>query len=797
MSRYGIALAALLCAFPLPTHAGSVTIVRGAPAGFEALAAPRETIIALTYGGRPLGHYYVHYTPSHLMFDAPDDILAAIPTIADRPAVLRGLSRPLSHHAHQICPPGKTVDCGTLAPDDAAVIFNEAMLSAELFINPRLLSITDSSGPRYLPLPARTLSSVVGFSGAVSGTTGGSTHYMLASNSTIAYGEGRFNSQTSLTNEGLRFDTAALGVDRHGWEASAGLFRSRPLQLIADRDIAGISVGTSLRTRLDTRKIAGNDIILYLPRRAIVSVYREGRVYSSRAYEAGNQSIDTTELPEGAYNITLTVQESDGGTREEVRFFAKSPEIPPPDEPTYYAQFGVLRALSSDDSTVPELTGQPIARFGTVQRMDDNLGLIGDFVWLDDRAVVEAGGFLLYGNSQIRATMLASSQRDVGAQFSYLNSSGKWSLATDARALWANENHHARTQPLVQDFLQATGTVSYHATQDITLGARATISRQNDFQRTAYGPYLTWYLWREAENMLSFDTDIGRIDNQVAGNALLRFTMRFGEYGATGTGGYSTGNGGAGALASGRVWHNRITDEEEVLLGANAQYDRTSYGAGVDGHWRNSFGRMRGLLQQSWGKIDSTTSYGANFNFNTAHTEDGFYLGGDRNDISAVVVSLSGNANVPMTIMINGIARGIVAPGDSQTVYLAPYQEYQVRLNPVRSVPIEYDTLARRVTLYPGNVAQMNWEANEVFIVLAQLVDHQGAPISSAWLQEGDGRATTNKKGWLQVQLSDPKRLTFITSDLHACETTLPEAQPVNGILKYSKPLVCDPIPIL
>jgi hypothetical protein len=357
-----------------PLHAGEkMKVIEGAPEGFETLDKPRASTVVVYFGGDLLGTFPAQSAPGTLMFDNPAAITEKIPTLIGKEKVAKVLGMAMPAHADRICAPNTTQNCGNIDPEIAGVIYNEDQQDAELFINRQYLSAVEQNAVRYLPLPERRFSSIYGFNGAISGVDNATPNFALTNNSTYAYGEGKLSTQSTLSNEGLRFDQAAASVERNGWAAMGGLFRSRGMRLIADRDMAGFSFATSMQTRLDNRKTEGNDILLFLPRRAYVSIYREGRLYSSQAYESGNQYIDTSALPEGAYTITLKIQEADGRTREEKRFFAKSPDLPPPDAPVYYGQVGFLRKAANNDETMPQITASPIARGGTIRRLDDNL----------------------------------------------------------------------------------------------------------------------------------------------------------------------------------------------------------------------------------------------------------------------------------------------------------------------------------------------------------------------------------------------------------------------------------------
>lgn len=782
---------ALLCC---PAVA-ALEIETGTPAGFEELTQPRATLVTLSYGGRTLGHFAAHFTHETLQLDDPAPVIKAIGTLTHSEAVLDILKNPVPTHAELVCRKEKTPDCGILVPRVAGVIFDEHALSAELFMNPDYLPVSDTNGPRYLPLPERHASSVYGFNGAIAGTTEHSANFALSNQAVFAYGEGRITTQSTLTQSGLRLDMAAGSIDRQGWEGEAGLFRSRGMQLVSDRDIAGVSLATSLHTRLDHRKTEGSAIILYLPRRSVVSLYREGRIYSTRSYEAGNQSIDTSELPEGSYTVTARIQETGGTMREETHFFTKSPDIPPPGSPTYYVQAGIIRKPLDQDSAIPQFTGQPLVRAGTVMRVGD-AGLEVGIVGLEDRIALETSTFLLYSGMQLRGTALASTRGDTGLQGSAVYTAQRFTWAADARQIWARDSPDAAMHPLLASFRQASTTASYGFTPDLTVGVRGTYNSQNAHSRSAYGPFMDWYLWREGESMLNVTADAGKAGGENTASALVRFTMRWGNYGMSGTGGYTHNATDSGATASSRAWYDNTTSERGMVASIAVEKTQRGHSVGTEGDYRNAFGRVRGVLQESENDGGRIFSYGGNFVTSMAQTQDKIAIGGDRTDTSAIIVSTQGDARTAMKIIVNGVEQGIVKPGTSQAVYLSAYQSYDIRLAPAGGGMIQYDSGARHVTLYPGNVVRLNWEVNRFYVALATLVTENGTPLMHAQLQETQG-SVTDSKGRLHAQLRKTKRLSFITDDGLPCEALLPETKEKHGVLVYSNPLICKAIPLV
>ena len=95
-------------------------------------------------------------------------------------------------------------------------------------------------------------------------------------------------------------------------------------------------------TRLDRDEVLGSPVVVYLDQRARVDVVRDGRVLYSAIYEAGNQAIDTSNLPDGSYDIILRIDEPGRPEREERRFFSKSRQIPSLGRTDFFVFGGLL-----------------------------------------------------------------------------------------------------------------------------------------------------------------------------------------------------------------------------------------------------------------------------------------------------------------------------------------------------------------------------------------------------------------------------------------------------------------------
>ncbi len=767
-----------------------------APAEFQQLETPHLSVVNVVYGGNLLGAFPAHVTPSSLKFDAPDALIAQIPAIKDKTKLSGILGNFMPLHADLLCGRFHAEGCGVLPAELTGIIFDENGQNAELFISKNELSVTNDDAVRYLPTPPQKFSSVYAFSGAAAGVQSQSSSYSLTNNSIFAYGERKLSTQSTVSNAGLRFDTVAASMERNGMEAQGGLFRSRALQLVGDTDMAGVTVSSSTHTVLDTHKNEGNDIIVYLPRRSFVSLYRDGRLYSSRAYEAGNQHIDTSDLPEGAYVVTLRIQEPDGAIREEKRFFAKSQQLPPPNFPTYYAEAGVLRKPASMDSALPDITGSPIVGAGMVRRIGENLGLNVDVIGVEDRAAIESGIFMMHEGTDMRATVLASTQGDVGLQASFLHNTGKFSTSLDVRKVWSTTSVgtvNANDNELFSGLTQGTATMSYAFNPQVTVGVRASYSQpEGEITTTSVGPYASWHIWQHGESTLDLTADAARIANQNEGSVLVHFSYKLGKYGVTGGTGVGYGTGAAGVTGNVRGWEDEITPDHELIAGAGVSADKNAQIVSADGDWHNHIGRIHGNIQESMGSAGAALGYGGNFSINAAQLENEVHVGGDESNRSAVIIETKGDNNAAMKVFVNNALTTTVKVGSSQVLYLSPYHSYNIRLAPGEDKLLDYDTAEHNITLYPGNVTRMHWDVNTFYIIAGKIVTADNKPLANAVLQESHVQTTTDNAGNLQAELSRPVTLNFTLQDNSTCQVQLPRnITPINGVIVYAKALTC------
>ena len=507
--------AAAVAAIPSAEAQPRPTVTTTPPPGFADLESPQQTVVDIFYLGRSLGSATATFAPGWLSFERPAEVVGLLPPLKDRPAAIDALSGPLETNVARVCGPYRQPGCGQLDPAMAGIIFDPGRFRVDLFVNPAQLA--DKAGVKYLPEPPAELSTVHSVAGAFAGSDSNDPAFNLRLLSLLSYGSSRLRSETSVSSkDGLLLDSLSGELDRPGRRYTGGLFRTAPLQIVGERRLYGLGFATSTDMRLDLERAYGNELALFLPRQAQVEILRDGRLLDSRVYEAGNQTLETRNLPEGAYEVTIRIREISGVVREERRFFAKSVEVPPADAPRYVLEVGALG--EEDGGPLPELSDILVVHAGTAHRVTDSLALGLDMLASTEQSGLEASGFYLTPLARLRAGALIATDGDYGISLAADGALASLSYNVVIRQVWSGDERlrKEKSDGFARDFLPREGIdfVERTATQlnfssyysfdaGPRLGFRALWQRNKRDETYAIGPSLFWTI---------YDGPNGRID---------------------------------------------------------------------------------------------------------------------------------------------------------------------------------------------------------------------------------------------------------------------------------------------
>jgi hypothetical protein len=795
--------------------ASSAAIVSlGAPAGFDELSRPHKMLVDVYFGGRKVGEAMVISAPGTLRFLDSAKVLGLIPEVEASSGLAAALAGDLPSHADLVCSPGNAGHCGELSPATAGVIFDEGRLRVDLYVAPGLVRIARPVTDPYLrpsngPL---SLTSSVGL--AISGTSSGSPSYNVQNRTIVSLGGARLRSDSSYASKlGLIVDDLVAEVDRHDLRYSAGLFWAPGIDLTGQRRIAGVGVGTQFDTRADRDLLEGTPLVVFLQQPSRVELIVDGRLIASDAYAAGNIVLDTSTLPDGSYPVLLRIRQDNGTVHDEQRFFIKNAHVAPVGEPLVFAYAGMLantrrnRPISLSDTFYYQL--------GAARRLSRSVAVDLSAAGAGRKKMLEAGAWVMTRFGRARVAGLVATSGDKGALLQLgSNGRGPFNFNLDLRRVWSSDGRPLIPLPAHVDnfgstaptgaqlgngsYTQISGSIGY------TLG-RAYFSlvgslRHDEGFPTDYtvGPGLNLPILSRGGVELVFQADAQRTRTTTALFSGLRVQFTSNRLSVLGTagraarrtqaGGDSDADRMVGSISAGYFHESADRTQVSANAGLNRSLDSSDVHAG--GTIYSRLGSARGdILHPLQGR--GGLQYGLTLQSGTAINRHEIALGGRDMGESALIVSVGGESGrSAFDVLVDEQPRARLLAGASTPIFLQPYRSYKVRIRSVGATSLDYDSGARSVTLYPGNVANLEWSTRPLVTVFGQAIGADGLPVAGAMVQSQRGIGETDEHGYFQIDVAGADTLSFTRGTLPPCHAMVAAESRDTDLVSLGK-VVC------
>jgi hypothetical protein len=216
---------------------------------------------------------------------------------------------------------------------------------------------------------------------------------------------------------------------------------------------------------------------------------------------------------------------------------------------------------------------------------------------------------------------------------------------------------------------------------------------------------------------------------------------------------------------------------DRTLVNLEAGFDRALDSSTVHGGGtiNSRLGNLRAdVLHNLEGR--GGTQYAVAFQSGMALGDQAAVWGARDMEQSALLISVNGDAkDAIFDVLVDEVVRGRVRAGRSLSLFVPGYRTYKVRLVPTAASAVSYDTAARDVTLYPGNVRSLDWRAESYVTVFAQAISASGAPIRNALVETSKSIAETDSNGYFQLDVRQGDPVTISNGDGPACQITLPK----------------------
>jgi hypothetical protein len=799
--------------------AAAITVAE--PEGFSALTGEQRTMADVYFGGRLVGSVEVGFRPGSLTITDPGALATMVPGLTDPGSVRAALAdSSLSTNAHLVCTPGADPGiCGRLAPEVAGVIFDERRFRLSLFVNPALLAARDPVERRYIAAAEPGLGIVNSLAAAVSGSSAGDESFNLQDRLVIGDADRRLRADIGYaTGFGTVADRLAVEIDRPDWRYTAGLFWTPGSDLAGRRKLIGAGIETQIDTRLDKDQVRGSSLTVFLNQRARVDILREGRLLVSRIYPAGNQALDTTMLPDGAYEVEIRVEEIGGSSSSERRFFTRNPVIPAAGERVLYAYAGLLADDTASGFIDP--TNDLFVQVGAAKRLGPNFALDGSAMLAGDQGIAQLGGYYLNDRFQFRVAAIGLTGGSYGGLVRLAsNANSRFNFDFDLRHIEVGNTAAAATPGTAgpssftstgysalslasSSYTQFNGSLSY-SFDNGRLGVAGSWRRTEGLEREyAIGPSARVDLVRRGPWRLIANADLTLTNRGRSGYVGLGIQF-FGQRGSlNGNAGMRTSNlEGSGARRRGAVgsingsWQAGSPEGIELSLGAGYESELQHDLATASAQLRMQPVELRGDLVHQFGGTGESTQYGFGLE-TTMAIRDGKveFEGRDQSDSLAIVDLAGADPDMEFEILINESPAGRVRGGDRMPVALTPYREYDARIRQLSGKLAQYDTDTRRIALYPGNVARLKWDAAELLAVFGRLVGADGNPISDAAIESAGGIGQTDANGYFQIQATAVASISARLPGGNQCQAPLPALRAENGYVRAGT-LTCTATP--
>jgi hypothetical protein len=791
------------------TSNASDFLVSSTPPGFDDLAQPREILVDVYFGGKKVGDAIAVARPGFLQFRDPRKVVALIPNLANAADLANAYTGDLPAHADLVCGEMNNHQCGQLSSDFPGVIFDEGRFRVTLFVPAAMLQEVAVSQQKFLEVPGTSLSmtSAVGFS--LSGSSDQSTAYNIQDRTVVAMGPSRLVSDMSYASKlGLIVDDFVGELDRNQMRYSAGLFWAPGLDLTGRRRIAGVGFGTQFDTRADRDALRGTPLILFLSQPARVEFLIDGRLVGSRSYDAGNDILDTSGLPDGSYPLVLRIHDADGTTREERRFFVKTAEIAPVGQPLYFGYAGML-ANTRPDRPI-SLSDTLYFQLGTARRVSQPIALDVSLIGTQDKQMVEAGAWYLSLFGQFRAAALLSTKGDTALLLQGTSSGrSRFNFSFDLRRVWSEDGRPLIPAPSFIDsaavgqpfgaqlggtYTQASGTLGYRigAAYFSVIGSfRKDSNHPSDY---SYGPSVTWPLLTRNGFQLTFQADGQRTRRTTAGFAGLRLVYTGKHLSVLGDAGVGTvsshgdsqqsGTRMVGGLSANYLYQDN--NRTEISAGAGIDRSMVSTVAHAGGTAYSRFGNARADVLDNLER-GGGVQYGLSVQSAVAIAGGEIGLGSRDLEDSAVIATVDGDAgDAVFDVFVNEMLYGHIRSGGQLPIHLQPYRSYLVRVRPEDAAPVSFDNGPQQVTLYPGTVRVVRWTAHSFFTAFGQAVAADGRPIANALVQAPHSVGETDENGYFQIDVADGDRVK-LNHGSQSCEIQIAAAKAPNDFVSLGK----------
>jgi len=716
--------------------------------------------------------------------------------------VLTFLSSEITFKRVEDCQSGP---CLAKKSSELSVIIDFNRMRAEITIPMALFDLSISDDPLYHSALDSRLFSLIQSESLTFAKDNDSETYNLSSITTTVKKrfKGFLNWGLSSSEAGGYVNEAFISYRKKKHEYSLGLINSNHTLFPLSRDIyiQGLSVKRKFNLRKDYKNLDSNPIRTFIERRSLVKMFLRDQLISVKTYDAGFQSIPTSELPAGVYTIKLVVTDEAQNSTEELHDIVKSSLLPPDGKMPWIAEVGQVM-INDPLAFLPVSANQQMLRLGAAKKITKNNSVTAGATITGKNFALEVGARNMNPYGSLTASVGMNSEGfavDLGATLQkgnkFLRIKETYGDISIAKSVYNNQQETVRHNSLVQ-------------VGQTLLGGQvsATIERKTDGETTnnVVSVEFNKVIDTQGRGRLRWTSSLAKDNEGMFFNLGLSYDFsRMQDY----------------YRAAASIFKESANAKQETQMDISANW-KSPFEDELINDTRFSFQASKKTLKQSFSAgMSSEKEFGTaelNIKSSTSSQDesqsfqimsgrlatvvsiigDQYFWGGGSAINSGIMVKVASDSenqsDLSYQIKIDGQIIDNIQNNSSKLVRLRPYDTHLIELKPQGSVLTEAKIIEREIFTLPGSIEMLEVKPVLLKTIVTNIVDDEGVPVKGLRILGGSSIAYSDDEGFLQVEVEKSKNiLKARRRNGEKCEINLPAS---SSDLIYIEHIVCKAI---
>jgi len=775
------------------------------PPGFEQFADRQSEDISLYYDGVSLLTARIVVESDSYLFSDPLRVANELTKlkIADRTTLEYFLSEPFPVSDAGICVVDtRPQNCQTQQPLEIALLPKLDENRVDILIN------LDSNGQdrladTFLPASSSGLSARAGVRatyasvGAQAGTVDGNV------DASISYGNGGVFAKNSFSGRGNenRLNELFFSHQFEQHQLKIGTVAFQQSEFLLNRELVGVDWSTSFNRFTNIRELYSTPIYVTLSSPSVVQLLVNKNLRSSESLPPGNHRLNTTNLPNGTYEVEVRIQDASNGIQTQRQFFSKRLSLPPPDKVIYSLSAGRPRLL--DDKPFGT-TGDALFAGSISKRLSPTLGLDVEIAAFANEQTAQARLSRIGTNYELSLGALVGTESMLGSSFRAAYTAADFRLYFQGTRFSSNHDLQANediAQFVRDDFYSRAiggsfklgeyrfGLLAENIVEDSVEGVeeRERFSARLRRRLPIGSPGSSMsaaYLDTDTKSELQLQIDLVLDGPESKHKTTLEFVKPEGsaiqpalgyQYTYNPTDGFTP----FGTADASLAFLSRVS-EKDSFAGGDLRLTHQFYdlGLGID------------LFDDPISNdIEARTI--ASIGTQLAVSKDKVAVGRNTGQTAGVIIDVDGQPEgSTFDVKVNGSQRGVGRVGSKFFLPLQPFRQHRIDLLPHSIVLGNFESSSRSVTLYPGNVAVLQVDVQGRYLLITRFADSEGEIISDKVIRYQGQPYYIKGDGVVQIEVVSGDNLDIDLGEDELCSVDIPNP---NGkeIVIESVPLVC------